>query len=101
MMVRFQFPAEAGNEVIRSGKIQKFFDAIMPDLKPEAAYFFPEGGQRAGLLVFDMQESSQVVDVVERFCFGLGANVEMTPVMNAEDIQKGMAKLPGIIERYG
>ena len=100
-MVKFKFAAESGNEVIRSGKIDKVIQGIMEHLKPEAAYFYPEGGQRGGLMVFDMTDSSQVAEVVERFCFGLNANIELTPVMNGEDLQKGLSGVQGIIQQYG
>ena len=63
IMIKFRFPAEAGNSAIRSGKVEQVFQHIMEDLKPEAAYFFPEGGERAGLFVVEMQESSQVADI--------------------------------------
>jgi len=101
MMVRFRFSVEAGNEIIRSGKIDKVMQGIMEDLKPEAAYFYPEEGERAGLMVFDMQNSSQVAETLERFAFGLKAKVYMTPVMSGEDLQKGLSGIPAIVAKYG
>ena len=71
VMIKFRFPVDAGNSAIRSGKVEKVFQQIQEELKPEAAYFFPEGGDRAGLFVVDMQESSQVAAIAERFFFGL------------------------------
>ncbi len=85
VMIKFAFPVGAGNEAMRSGKMDKVFQGILEELKPEAAYFFPEGGERAGLFVVDMKESSQ----------------EMVPVMAAEDLQKGLSGVQGIIQRYG
>jgi hypothetical protein len=101
MMVKFRFPVENGNEVIRTGKMATVMQRIVDELKPEAAYFFPEGGERAGLLVFDMRESSQVAEVAERFFFGLHASVEMIPVMAAEDLQKGLAGVETIVKNFG
>jgi len=89
MRVMIMFPVEAGNSAIRSGKVGKVFKQIEEELKPEAAYFFPEGGKRAGFFVVDMKESSQVVEIAERFFFGLKARVEIVPVMALEDLQKG------------
>jgi hypothetical protein len=48
-----------------------------------------------------MKESSQVVEIAERFFFGLNARIEMVPVMAAEDLQKGLSGVQGIIQRYG
>jgi len=100
VMVKFRFPVESGNEAIRSGKVAKVFERIMEELKPEAAYFFPEGGQRAGLYVLDMRDSSQVAETAERFFFGLNASIEMTPVMAAEDLQKGLSGVEDIVKNY-
>jgi hypothetical protein len=33
--------------------------------------------------------------------FGLNARIEMVPVMAAEDLQKGLSGVQGIIQRYG
>jgi hypothetical protein len=71
MMIKFAIPIDAGNEANRNGKLQKVFQQLAEDLKPEAAYFFPEGGERAGFFVVDMRESSQVAEIGERFFYGM------------------------------
>jgi hypothetical protein len=101
MMIKFAFPVDAGNDAIRSGKLQKVFHQLAEDLKPEAAYFFPCYGERGGFFIVDIRESSQVAEIAERFFFGLNAKIEMTPVMNADDLQKALTSVPGTIHRYG
>ena len=64
----------------------------MTKLKPEAAYFAPLDGKRSGMLFFDIAEPSQIVEVVEPLFLNLDAAVEIVPVMNAEDLRKGLAK---------
>ena len=59
------------------------------------------GGERGGLIVVDMTASSQVVEVAERFFFGLNAKVEMVPVMALEDLEQGLSSIEGILQRYG
>ena len=54
VMIKFTFPVDTGNDAIRSGKVGKVFKQIAQELKPEAAYFFPQGGERGGLIVVDM-----------------------------------------------
>jgi len=100
-MIEFTFPADTGNDAIRSGKVEKVFKQIAQELKPEAAYFFPQGGERGGLIVVDMTSSSQIVEIAERFFFGLNAKVEMVPVMALEDLQQGLSGIQGIVQRYG
>jgi hypothetical protein len=101
VMIKFTFPADTGNDAIRSGKVEKVFKQIAQELKPEAAYFFPQGGERGGLIVVDMTSSSQIVEIAERFFFGLNAKVEMVPVMALEDLQQGLSGIQGIVQRYG
>jgi hypothetical protein len=101
VMIKFRFPVDAGNSAIRSGKVAKVFQQIQDELKPEAAYFFPEGGERAGLFVVEMQGSSQIAEIAERFFFGLNAHIEMVPLMAAADLQQGLAGVQGVTERYG
>jgi hypothetical protein len=48
-----------------------------------------------------MTASSQVVEVAERFFFGLNAKVEMMPVMALEDLEQGLSSIEGIVQRYG
>jgi hypothetical protein len=101
VMVKFSIPTEAGNSVLRSGKLDTVFPQLLADLKPEAAYFYASGGDRAGFLVIDMKEPWQIADTIERFFFGFDAKVEMVPVMNADDLHKALSGVKGIIERYG
>jgi hypothetical protein len=99
-MLKFSIPIDHGNDVIRTGKIGKVFEQLMQELSPEAAYFYPEAGQRAGIMVFNLQDESGVAGAVERFAFGLHANVDLTPVMNSDDLQKALGGLEAIVNDY-
>ncbi|MEV8594559.1 hypothetical protein [Streptomyces sp. NPDC052012] len=93
VMLRATLDTEKANDVIRSGKMPELMKEIMDRLHPEAAYFGPLGGRRTCLLVVDLQDSSQIPPTGEPFFSQLNAQVEMTPVMNAEDLQKGLSEL--------
>jgi len=93
MMMRWTVPAAAGNAAIKSGALQKSVESILRDLKPEAAYFFADGGMRGGLVVFDMADTSQIPLIIEPLFHAYDAAVEILPVMNAEDLKKAFAKL--------
>ena len=103
VMIKFALPVESGNTAIRTGKLSKVMHQIAEDLKPEAAYFFPTptGGERGGFFIVEMQDSSQIVDIAERFFFGLNAKVEFVPVMSATDLEKGLSGVQDTIQRYG
>ncbi|GAA2538888.1 MULTISPECIES: hypothetical protein [Streptomyces] len=93
VMLKATLDTEKSNEIIRSGKMPEQIKEILDRLQPEAAYFGPLGGRRTVLLVLDMQDSSDVPPVGEPFFTRMNAEVEMCPVMNAEDLQKGLSRL--------
>lgn len=93
VMLKATLDTEKANEVIRSGKMPEVMKEITERLRPEAAYFGPIGGRRTCLLVLDLQDSSQIPSTGEPFFSRMNAEVEMTPVMNADDLRKGLSEL--------
>ena len=93
IMLKAQLPVEKGNEAIADGTLPKTIEEAMTRLKPEAAYFFAEDGKRTALMIFDMDYVSQIPVVAEPFFVNLNADVDFRPVMNAEDLQKGLQAL--------
>ncbi|MET8137592.1 DUF3303 family protein [Streptomyces sp. NPDC005251] len=93
VMLRATMDTEKANELIRGGKLQQLMQETMEKLKPEAAYFTTNDGNRACYLVFDLQDSSQIPVIAEPFFMSLGARIELSPVMNADDLQKGLSQL--------
>jgi hypothetical protein len=93
MLMRFHVPVEAGNLAVRDGSLEQVLKSTMDRLKPEAAYFFAEGGERGGFVVFDMTDVSQIPVIAEPLFTRLNARAEFTPVMNAEDLQKALRQV--------
>jgi hypothetical protein len=92
MMLKFTLPVEKGNQAFKDGSLGKTLESVMNKLKPEAAYFGPSDGKRSGMVFFDLADPSQIVEVVEPLFSNLNAAVEIVPVMNADDLRKGIAK---------
>lgn len=92
-MIRWMVPAEQGNQSISSGAMQESIESMLRDLKPEAAYFFANGGKRSGMMIFDMADPSQIPQIAEPLFQTFNAEVEFLPVMNAEDLQRAFSKL--------
>ena len=61
--------------------------------KPEAAYFTTFDGKRTAYFVFDLPNSLDIPASAEPFFTELNAEVQLAPVMNAEDLQKGLSGL--------
>ncbi|AZP19321.1 hypothetical protein EJC51_26565 [Streptomyces aquilus] len=93
VLLKASLNTEKANDLIRSGKLPQLMQETMEHLKPEAAYFTLDHGVRTCYLVFDMQDSSQMPPTGEPFFMDLDAELELTPVMNAEDLQKGLSQL--------
>jgi hypothetical protein len=92
-MIRVTMPVEAGNKAIQDGSLPKIVGGAMDRLKPEAAYFYSDRGVRACVMFVDFKDVSDIPSITEPFFMGLNAAVEIIPVMNAEDLQKGLSKL--------
>jgi len=95
MMLRFTLPVEKSNAAINDGSLARTMESILSSLKPEAAYFTPLDGKRAGMIFFDMADPSQIIETVEPLFLNLNATTELVPVMNADDLRKGLAKVAG------
>lgn len=93
VMLKATLDTEKSSEAIREGKLTELIKSTMDTIKPEAAYFMPDEGQRSCVFVFDMQDSSDLPSLVDPFFLQLGAKVEVSPVMNLDDLQKGLSQL--------
>ncbi|MDQ0776253.1 hypothetical protein QF026_004719 [Streptomyces aurantiacus] len=93
VLLKATLDTEKSNEAIRSGKMPELMKEILDHLRPEAAYFGPLGGRRTALLVFDMKDSSELPPVGEPFLTQFNAEIDVSPIMNGEDLQKGLSEL--------
>ena len=96
MMLRWMVPVEKGNEALADGSMTRTIEALLEQLEPEAAYFWPEEGERAGMMVFDMDDPSQIPQIAEPLFQNLDASVEFVPVMNADDLRKAIERVGGM-----
>jgi hypothetical protein len=97
--LQIKIPAEAGNAAFKSGKLGESIAAFVEKWRPEAAYFFPREGQRSTLFIVNVDDPSQIPALVEPFFVGLNAEVELTPVMNFEDLKKGLGAIEKELRR--
>ena len=83
---------EKANQSLADGTMPSILQGAIENLRPEATYFTSAEGKRACFLVFDMADPSQLPTITEPF-FRLGAKVTVQPVMNLDDLQKGLSQL--------
>jgi hypothetical protein len=95
MMMKVQLDTEAGSRAIADGSMPQLMQETLGRLQPEAAYFGPENGIRTAFIVFDLQDPSELPPISEPLFSTLKANIQMFPVMDREDLQKGLEQLGG------
>lgn len=93
MMVTASIPTDKGSETIKNGKLPTVIESTLNKIRPESAYFYTENGLRTMRAVFDMSESNDMVAAFEPMMMELGATIDVRPVMNAEDLQRGFGKM--------
>jgi hypothetical protein len=101
MMMKVTIPIENGNAAVRAGSLGTTIQKILAELKPEAAYFLEDGGQRTALIVFDMKESSQLPAIAEPWFLAFNASLTVRPAMTAEDLAMGMPGMERAVHAYG
>jgi len=92
MMMKVQMPTESGNDAIKDGSLPQIMGSSIEALKAEAAYFTAEDGMRTALIFFEMNDSRDIPPAAEPLFMGLGAKITLSPVMNAQEMQSGVAK---------
>ena len=95
MMMKLQMDTEAASRAIADGSLPQVMQETLEKLRPEAAYFGPDNGIRTAFIVFDLQDPSQLPPISEPLFNTLKANIQMFPVMDREDLQKGLGQLGG------
>jgi hypothetical protein len=77
---------EQGNAGIANGTLQQTIQRVLSDIKPEAAYFAEDNGERTAYIFFDMTDSSQLPAVAEPWFLAFNAKVTLRPAMTVQDL---------------
>ena len=93
MMMKAKMDTAAANKAIQAGRMPTVMRSPMEQLKPEAAYFGPDGGHRTAFIIFQMDDPSQLPSISEPLFSEFNATVEVFPVMDREDLERGLSAL--------
>ena len=100
MLLKASIPTNAGNAGLKDGSMVENLDSILGDANPEAVYFFIENGRRTCIMIFEMNDTSELPSVVEAWFLTMGADITLVPVMNGEDFEKAGPSLGATIQKY-
>ena len=101
VMLSFTIQPEKGDALIKEGRIGETLESILEDLQPEVAYFTDVEGTRGGYLVVNIDDASQIPAMTEPLLLGVGATVQMHPVMTPEDLRGAEESLQQMGQKYG
>ncbi len=88
MLAEVRFPHLEFNEVVKDGSAGQKLARILDTLKPEAVYFTELYGQRAAILIINVDDAAQIPQFAEPFLLQFNADVEFHIVMSPEDLQR-------------
>jgi Domain of unknown function (DUF3303) len=93
MMARISMPPETGNQAIRDGRLPTVMQQAAERWRPEGMYFTTFDGRRTAFMVFDMADASDIPPFAEPFFSELNADVQIAPVMDGDDLRKGLSQI--------
>ena len=101
MMMKVNIPVETGNDAARKGSLGTTVQKILAEMKPEAAYFAEDGGQRTGYIFFDMTDSSQLPAVAEPWFLAFNASLTVRPAMTPQDLGNATPAIQRAVKNFG
>lgn len=99
-LLKVNIPADAGNAAAKAGKLGETIQSILADLKPEAAYFTDENGQRTAFIFLEMEDAAQIPASAEPWFLAFNALIEIHPVMVLDDLRKAGPAIEQAVRKY-
>lgn len=99
MILRVTIPNEQFNSQIKKGTIGNTLEKILGDLKPDAAYFTLEDGERSILLIVNINKPNEYVRYAEPFFLEFNARIKYEIAMTPEELKS--SGVEDIGKKYG
>ncbi len=96
ILMNVKIPHQPFNAAVKDGSASAKLSKILDAIKPEAAYFTEQNGQRGAVLVVDMPDASKIPALAEPWFLTFEADVEFRIAMTPEDLKRsGIDKIAG------
>jgi hypothetical protein len=89
-LISAKIPTEAGNLMVQDPNLLNKLETYIDKVNAEATYFFEADGNRVAVFIVDIRSADQIPVLVEPLFSGMGAHVELHPVMSLDDLKKGI-----------
>jgi hypothetical protein len=99
-LIRAKIPTEDGNKMLQDPNYLRKLEKYINRVKAEATYFFEADGERVAAFIVNIQSADQIPVLAEPLFSGMGANVELHPVMSLEDLKKGIPQAVVEVNSY-
>ena len=99
-LIRAKIPTEAGNLMVRDPNLLSKLETYINKVKAEETYFFEADGNRVAAFIVDIQGADQIPVLAEPLFSGMGAHVELHPVMSLDDLKKGIPQAVAEVNSY-
>lgn len=99
-LLKATIPVESGNAFVKDPNFQQRMEQVMGDIRPEAAFFTIENGQRTIYFIVDVQGVEDMPRIAEPLWLSWNADVTMLPVFIPEDFEKSMPVFEELVKKY-
>src|SRR6476620_5649641 len=89
-LMHAKIPTEAGNLMLQDPNLLSKLQTYINKVKAEATYFFEEEGDRVAAFIVDIPQASEIPVLIEPLYCGMGARVQLHPVMSFDDLKNGV-----------
>jgi hypothetical protein len=101
ILMKVTMPVDTANSGMCDGTMPTTIKQILTDLKPEAAYFAEDKGQRTAFVFVNINDPSQIPEISEPWFLAFNAAVELHPCMTADDLAKSVPGIEKAVRKYG
>lgn len=88
MLLNLRLPHGPFNAAVREGTVGEKLGRILEETKPEAVYFTEDDGNRAVVMVVNVDDSSQVPALAEPWFLNFDADCRIRIAMTPDDLQQ-------------
>ena len=89
-LIYAKIPTEAGNLMVQDPNLLSKLQTYINKVKAEATYFFEAEGNRVAAFIVDISRANEIPVLIEPLFSGMGARVELHPVMSFDDLKNGI-----------